>query len=108
MITRSRASYVSALDPSCPVKSEEPLQAGDDRGGTREEMAIAMQLYGDRPPSASRVRVTRLLEPAQLLEIPVDAVKLQLERLKTRILDCINRRRDPSATATQADGSAFC
>ena len=24
MITRSRASYVSALDPSCPVKSEEP------------------------------------------------------------------------------------
>ena len=25
MITRSRASYVSALDPSCPVKSEEPL-----------------------------------------------------------------------------------
>src|ERR1035437_7524364 len=26
MITRSRASYVSALDPSCPVKSEEPLK----------------------------------------------------------------------------------
>jgi hypothetical protein len=25
MITRSRASYVSALDPSCPVKSEEPV-----------------------------------------------------------------------------------
>ena len=24
MITRSRASYVSALDPSCTVKSEEP------------------------------------------------------------------------------------
>src|SRR5674476_1706698 len=24
MITRSRASYVSALDPSCPGKSEEP------------------------------------------------------------------------------------
>jgi hypothetical protein len=24
MITRSRASYVSAPDPSCPVKSEEP------------------------------------------------------------------------------------
>ena len=25
MITRSRATYVSALDPSCPVNSEEPL-----------------------------------------------------------------------------------
>jgi hypothetical protein len=25
MITRSRAPYVSALDPSCPVKSEEPV-----------------------------------------------------------------------------------
>jgi len=25
MITRSRASYDSALDPSCPVKSEEPV-----------------------------------------------------------------------------------
>jgi len=29
MITRSRASYVSALDPSCPAKSEEPGSRGD-------------------------------------------------------------------------------
>jgi hypothetical protein len=28
MITRSRASYISALDPSCPVKSEEPARWG--------------------------------------------------------------------------------
>src|SRR5450756_1361369 len=27
MITRSRASYVGALDPSCPVKSEEPAKS---------------------------------------------------------------------------------
>ena len=32
MITRSRASYVSALDPSCPVKSEEPVCPTPSRG----------------------------------------------------------------------------
>ncbi len=26
MITRSRASYVSALDPGCPVKCDEPVK----------------------------------------------------------------------------------
>jgi hypothetical protein len=31
MITSSRASYVSALDPSCPVKS----QAGDPGGASQ-------------------------------------------------------------------------
>jgi len=35
MITRSRASYVSALDPSCPVKSEEPLHLVNYRARER-------------------------------------------------------------------------
>ena len=34
MITRSRAPYVSAPDPSCPVKSEEPPKAAGAKGSS--------------------------------------------------------------------------
>ena len=46
MITRSRASYFSALDPSCPVKSEEPENVGE---GTKKEQILAHRTALDEP-----------------------------------------------------------
>ena len=50
MITRSRASYVSALDPSCPVKSEAgnppPFSRLRGRPGRDTNTHVEMPAYG--------------------------------------------------------------
>src|ERR1039458_1053388 len=46
MITRSRAPYVSAPDPSCPVKSEEPAWGGRAVAGECSSFSPALLIGG--------------------------------------------------------------
>src|SRR5664280_2687112 len=50
MITRSRASYVSAPDPSCPVKSEEPPNQADAKRRTPNPFEHAERAYAGASP----------------------------------------------------------
>jgi hypothetical protein len=57
MITRSRASYVSALDLSCPAKSEEPAKLGLTQSFTSEGTILLvpawlLQVRGEPAPMA--------------------------------------------------------
>ena len=71
MITRSRASYVSALDPSCPAKSEEPAKLGLTQSFTSEGTILLVpawlfQVRGEPAPMA-----VVAVQPAFLGSLPL-------------------------------------